>query len=79
MDREECSRYNHMLSFQVFHVACFSCSACDKHLIPGDSYSFNDGKLICKNDYELLHHEPLDSPGTNTRGCGLLKGRGRSL
>lgn len=49
----------------VYHTQCFCCSSCDKHLLPGDMYGVNQGKLICKSDLDLLSHEEMDSPDSS--------------
>ncbi len=56
---------------QVYHMHCFCCSSCEKHLVPGENFGVSSGKLFCKSDYDLLQqHEPLDSPtGKRVNSC----------
>ena len=37
---------------QIFHLNCFKCSCCDRHLQKGDEYLIKDEKIYCKYDYE---------------------------
>lgn len=37
----------------VYHLQCFMCSMCSRQLNTGDEfYLMEDGKLVCKPDYE---------------------------
>ncbi|KAJ8003271.1 hypothetical protein DPEC_G00167690 [Dallia pectoralis] len=51
----------------AFHMACFRCTVCGRHLLPGDQVSLQDGELLCQADYSLLMDRASDerplSPG----------------
>ena len=37
----------------AYHLTCFSCAMCARQLDTGDEfYLMEDGKLVCKPDYE---------------------------
>ncbi|XP_061825326.1 insulin gene enhancer protein isl-2a [Nerophis lumbriciformis] len=38
----------------VYHVECFRCSACSRHLLPGDEFTVRDDELLCRADHALL-------------------------
>lgn len=38
----------------VYHMECFRCSVCSRHLLPGDEFSLRDGELLCRADHSLL-------------------------
>ncbi|VDO77580.1 unnamed protein product [Heligmosomoides polygyrus] len=42
-------------SGHVYHVACFQCVICKRELKTGEEFYLipDDGRLVCKNDYEL--------------------------
>ena len=51
----------------VYHMECFRCSVCSRHLLPGDEFSLRDEELLCRADHGLLMEQasagsPL-SPG----------------
>ena len=35
---------------KIYHIDCFRCIICNKHLAPGDEYSLRDDDLFCKTD-----------------------------
>lgn len=35
---------------KIYHIDCFRCFACNKHLAPGDEYSLREDDLFCKTD-----------------------------
>ncbi|CRL00810.1 CLUMA_CG014062, isoform A [Clunio marinus] len=40
---------------KIFHLECFRCTACSRHLIPGDEFALRDGNtLFCKMDNDAL-------------------------
>ncbi|XP_055304847.1 insulin gene enhancer protein ISL-2B isoform X2 [Sitodiplosis mosellana] len=40
---------------KIYHVDCFRCSACSRHLVPGDEFALREGgSLYCKNDHDNL-------------------------
>ncbi|XP_041032989.1 LIM/homeobox protein LMX-1.2 [Carcharodon carcharias] len=36
----------------VYHVECFSCCECERHLQRGDEFVLKEGQLLCRSDYE---------------------------
>ncbi|XP_077452781.1 insulin gene enhancer protein isl-2a [Stigmatopora argus] len=38
----------------VYHMECFRCSVCSRHLLPGDEFSVRDDELLCRADHALL-------------------------
>lgn len=65
----------------VYHMECFRCSVCSRHLLPGDEFSLRDDELLCRADHGLLvdrasagsplspgniHSRPLHISGTNS-------------
>ncbi|TRY97369.1 hypothetical protein DNTS_033010 [Danionella cerebrum] len=38
----------------VYHMECFRCSVCSRHLLPGDEFSLRDEQLLCRADHGLL-------------------------
>ncbi|XP_040018462.2 insulin gene enhancer protein ISL-2B isoform X1 [Gasterosteus aculeatus] len=38
----------------VYHVECFRCSVCSRHLLPGDEFSLRDDELLCRADHGSL-------------------------
>ncbi|XP_048377964.1 LIM homeobox transcription factor 1-alpha [Stegostoma tigrinum] len=36
----------------VYHVECFSCCECERHLQQGDEFVLKEGQLLCRGDYE---------------------------
>lgn len=38
----------------VYHMECFRCSVCSRHLVPGDEFSLRDEELLCRADHGLL-------------------------
>ncbi|XP_061774052.1 insulin gene enhancer protein isl-2a [Nerophis ophidion] len=38
----------------VYHLECFRCSACSRHLLPGDEFTVRDDQLLCRADHALL-------------------------
>lgn len=49
----------------VYHLGCFRCKSCQKQLEPGDEFfQLNEGKLLCKADYEAMRaKESADDSG----------------
>ncbi|XP_067877118.1 LIM/homeobox protein LMX-1.2-like [Heterodontus francisci] len=52
----------------VYHVECFSCCECERHLQQGDEFVLKEGQLLCRNDYEKeremlsgISHTPTES------------------
>ena len=43
---------------RIFHLDCFKCIACERQLIPGDSYALKDDGLYCNE-----HHKACDKEG----------------
>ena len=56
----------------VYHLRCFACAACARTLNTGDEfYLMEDGKLVCKPDYEAARakgesHRIIDIVGVIT-------------
>ncbi|XP_061534121.1 insulin gene enhancer protein isl-2a isoform X2 [Phycodurus eques] len=47
----------------VYHMECFRCSVCSRHLLPGDEFSVRDDELLCRADHALLlDRTAADSP-----------------
>ncbi|EFX65839.1 hypothetical protein DAPPUDRAFT_65174, partial [Daphnia pulex] len=40
----------------VFHLACFTCAACNQPLAKGDIFGMRDGIVYCRLHYEMLQH-----------------------
>ena len=40
---------------KIFHLECFRCCACERQLIPGDSFALRDEGLFCNE-----HHNKAD-------------------
>ncbi|KAL4005801.1 hypothetical protein ACER0C_005514 [Sarotherodon galilaeus] len=38
----------------VYHMECFRCSVCSRHLLPGDEFSLRDDELLCRADHGLM-------------------------
>ncbi|XP_024912015.1 insulin gene enhancer protein isl-2a isoform X2 [Cynoglossus semilaevis] len=38
----------------VYHMECFRCSVCSRHLLPGDEFSLREEELLCRADHSLL-------------------------
>ncbi|XP_072347334.1 LIM/homeobox protein LMX-1.2 [Scyliorhinus torazame] len=36
----------------VYHVECFNCCECERHLRQGDEFVLKEGQLLCRSDYE---------------------------
>ncbi|XP_057371603.1 LIM/homeobox protein Lhx2-like [Daphnia carinata] len=47
----------------VFHLACFTCAACNQPLTKGDIFGMRDGIVYCRLHYEMLQH-PTGSLGS---------------
>ena len=43
---------------RIFHLDCFKCIACERQLIPGDSYALKEDGLYCNE-----HHKACDNDG----------------
>ena len=43
---------------RIFHLDCFKCIACERQLIPGDSYALKEDGLYCNE-----HHKACDNEG----------------
>uniref|UniRef100_A0A8B9P197 LIM homeobox 4 n=1 Tax=Accipiter nisus TaxID=211598 RepID=A0A8B9P197_9AVES len=53
----------------VYHLHCFACIICSRQLATGDEfYLMEDGRLVCKEDYETANSSPAAWVG----GLGLL-------
>uniref|UniRef100_A0A3B5B5D0 ISL LIM homeobox 2 n=1 Tax=Stegastes partitus TaxID=144197 RepID=A0A3B5B5D0_9TELE len=44
----------------VYHMECFRCSVCSRHLLPGDEFSLQDDELLCRADHDpvSVRHPP---------------------
>uniref|UniRef100_A0A8C6T9C1 ISL LIM homeobox 2 n=1 Tax=Neogobius melanostomus TaxID=47308 RepID=A0A8C6T9C1_9GOBI len=38
----------------VYHMGCFRCTVCSRHLLPGDEFSLRDEELLCRADHSAL-------------------------
>lgn len=77
----------------VYHLHCFACIICSRQLATGDEfYLMEDGRLVCKEDYETAkqngrHPERAtrrdvtlrDGHGSHCRHCACGKGLLRAL
>ncbi|KAF0312569.1 isl-2b [Amphibalanus amphitrite] len=70
----KCSKCNKLFSStdmvmrardKIFHIDCFRCCVCAKHLVPGDEFALRSEALYCKDDYDCK--EQLDSGGGVTK------------
>lgn len=56
---------------KIYHLECFRCTACSRHLIPGDEFALRDGNsLFCKMDNDALDklaQSEVDSSGIEFR------------
>ena len=50
---------------KIFHIDCFRCCVCAKHLVPGDEFALRSDALYCKDDYDCK--DQLDTGGTVTK------------
>jgi LIM domain len=57
---------------QVYHVDCFRCVACGRHLVPGDEFALSDEGLLCRADHDSITLDRHPS-GVATGAGGLLK------
>jgi len=39
---------------KMFHLECFRCAACRRHLVPGDEFALHGEGIYCKEDHELV-------------------------
>ena len=40
---------------RAYHVECFRCSSCSRHLVPGDEYALDEERgLLCRTDHECF-------------------------
>ncbi|CAM2118575.1 unnamed protein product [Caretta caretta] len=47
----------------VYHLHCFACIICNRQLATGDEfYLMEDGRLVCKEDYETAKQNDFDIP-----------------
>ena len=42
---------------RIFHLECFRCVACQRQLIPGDSFALRDDGLFCNQHHRLDKEE----------------------
>uniref|UniRef100_A0A5S6R313 Homeobox domain-containing protein n=1 Tax=Trichuris muris TaxID=70415 RepID=A0A5S6R313_TRIMR len=51
----------------VYHLQCFKCAVCEREMATGDEFYLmpQDGKLVCKEDYDTTKNKDLD--GSNKR------------
>ncbi|CAG5119719.1 unnamed protein product, partial [Candidula unifasciata] len=58
---------------QVFHLTCFSCTACNRTLKSGEQYGLKDNLIYCRMDYELMFQSDFNllsiSPGMGPHGA----------
>lgn len=48
----------------VYHLHCFACIMCSRQLATGDEfYLMEDGRLVCKVDYETAKQNGRSAPG----------------
>jgi len=51
---------------KIYHIECFRCSACERHLIPGDEFALREDGLFCKEDHEVLEKATNRENNNNT-------------
>ena len=46
----------------IFHLDCFTCDICGRHLMSGDKYAIqkSDHRILCEVDYELAASSATD-------------------
>lgn len=44
----------------VFHLMCFTCTACSRPLNPGDYFGMRDEHVYCRLHYEMICVGPMD-------------------
>ncbi|KAK0404197.1 hypothetical protein QR680_017335 [Steinernema hermaphroditum] len=56
-------------SEHVYHVECFQCVICKRELLTGDQFYLipQDGRLVCKQDYEIASSKECDLDNNNKR------------
>ncbi|XP_023339750.1 insulin gene enhancer protein isl-1 isoform X2 [Eurytemora carolleeae] len=42
---------------KMFHLECFRCSVCSRHLVPGDEFALHGTGLLCREDHEMVDRE----------------------
>lgn len=47
---------------KVYHMECFRCSVCSRHLLPGDEFSLREDELLCRANHDLLERASAGSP-----------------
>lgn len=52
----------------VYHLHCFACIICSRQLATGDEfYLMEDGRLVCKEDYETAKQNGKHGPRSTLR------------
>ncbi|XP_074733363.1 LIM/homeobox protein Lhx4 isoform X1 [Strix uralensis] len=61
----------------VYHLHCFACIICSRQLATGDEfYLMEDGRLVCKEDYETAKQNGRHPERPARQGLTLKGGRG---
>ncbi|XP_038640525.1 LIM homeobox transcription factor 1-alpha [Scyliorhinus canicula] len=70
----------------VYHVECFNCCECERHLRQGDEFVLKEGQLLCRSDYEKEREmlsgisptptESVKSEGEEAEQLGQLQSKG---
>jgi len=60
----------------VYHIECFRCDACGRHLATGDEYALRDGRLLCREDNEVA--EEAAAAAANTAAASVSDIRNNS-
>lgn len=61
----------------VYHLHCFACIICTRQLATGDEfYLMEDGRLVCKEDYETAKQNGRDPEGVKKWDITLSGGHG---
>ncbi|VDK40561.1 unnamed protein product [Gongylonema pulchrum] len=51
-----------------YHAACFSCSSCDKKLVPGEEFVMRENDVLCRHDCDSNNIEQPSSVRTDIYG-----------
>ncbi|KHJ43585.1 LIM domain protein [Trichuris suis] len=53
----------------VYHLQCFKCAVCEREMATGDEFYLmpQDGKLVCKEDYDTTKNKDLDASNKRPR------------
>ena len=55
---------------RIFHLECFRCVACERQLIPGDSFALKDEGLYCNEHHKVC--DKSEDGGENNNNKNIL-------